>query len=98
MSAPDRDALSSQLPGTWRLESRIDVTAGGARRPEPSLGENPIALLIYDRSGHFAAQFMRRDRSIAVPDGPGGALNNSRAQGDTTPTSVRTPSTTREAR
>ena len=81
MSAPDRDALSAQLPGTWRLESRLDVTAAGARRPEPSLGEDPIALLIYDRSGHFAAQFMRRDRSVAVPDGPGGALNNSRAQG-----------------
>lgn len=52
---PDRrDALSSQLPGTWRLESRIDVTASGERRPEVLLGEDPIALLIHDRSGHFA--------------------------------------------
>jgi hypothetical protein len=76
-----REFLSSQLPGTWRLESRIDVTASGERRPEPSLGEDPVALLIYDRSGHFAAQFMKRDRSVTVPDGPGGALNNSRAQG-----------------
>lgn len=87
MSAPDSvaqrdpDCLSSRLPGTWRLESRIDVTASGERRPEPALGEDPIALLIYDRSGHFAAQFMKRDRSVAVPDGPSGALNNSRAQG-----------------
>lgn len=90
MSAPDSgdglaqrdpDRLSSQLPGTWRLESRIDVTASGERRPEPSLGEDPVALLIYDRSGHFAAQFMKRDRSVTVPDGPSGALNNSRAQG-----------------
>jgi len=78
---PDRGSLSSQLPGTWRLESRIDVTVSGERRPEPSLGEDPIGLLMYDRSGHFAAQFMRRDRSVAVPDGPGGALNNSRALG-----------------
>lgn len=77
----DRDSLSSQLPGTWQLESRIDVTASGERRPEPSLGEDPVALLIYDRSGHFAAQFMRRDRSVTVPDGPCGTLNNSRAQG-----------------
>ena len=55
--------LSTSLPGTWQLTSRIDVTASGERRPEPSLGEDPVALLIYDRSGHFAAQFMRRDRS-----------------------------------
>ena len=74
-------ALSSALPGTWQLVSRIDTTAAGERRPEPSLGEDPIALLIYDRNGHFAAQFMRRDRSVNVPDGPSGAKNNSRAQG-----------------
>ena len=74
-------ALSTTLPGTWQLQSRVDVTASGERRPEPSLGEDPVALLIYDRSGHFAAQFMRRDRSVMIPDGPGGAKNNSRAQG-----------------
>ena len=73
--------LSATLPGTWRLLSRIDVTAGGRTIPEPSLGEDPYALLFYDRSGNFAAQFMRRDRSAAVPDGPSGAKNNSRAQG-----------------
>jgi len=73
--------LSTTLPGTWRLLSRIDVTASGERREERSLGEDPLALLIYDRSGNFAAQFMRRDRSVDVPDGPSGAKNNSRAQG-----------------
>ena len=73
--------LSATLPGTWELLSRIDVTASGERRPEPSLGEDPHALLVYDRSGHFAAQFMRRDRSMDVPDGPSGAKNNSRAHG-----------------
>ena len=74
-------ALSATLPGTWQLQSRVDITASGERRPEPSLGEDPVALLIYDRSGHFAAQFMRRDRSAVIPDGPGGAKNNSRARG-----------------
>ena len=73
--------LSETLPGTWQLVSRIDTTASGERRAEPSLGDDPIALLIYDRTGHFAAQFMRRDRSVEVPDGPSGAKNNSRAQG-----------------
>jgi hypothetical protein len=77
----DRQALSSQLPGTWELESRVDLTTFGERRTEPSLGEDPIALLIYDRSGHFAAQFMKRDRWSPVPDGPAIGQNNSRAQG-----------------
>jgi hypothetical protein len=77
-----RAALSEILPGTWRLLSRIDVTASGERRAEPSLGDDPVALLIYDRAGHFAAQFMKRDRSDVVPDAPGGGgANNSRARG-----------------
>lgn len=59
--------LSADLPGTWRLLSRIDHDAEGRVRPEPGLGSDPEALLIYDRAGHFSAQFMRRDRS-----GPGG--------------------------
>jgi len=74
-------SLASALPGTWQLQSRIDVTASGERRPVPSLGEDPVALLMYDRTGHFAAQFMRRDRAVDVPDGPSGGKNNSRAQG-----------------
>lgn len=73
--------LSDTLPGTWRLLSRIDVTASGERRREPTLGEDPEALLIYDRNGHFAAQFMRRDRSVEVPDAVAAGPNNSRAQG-----------------
>ena len=73
--------LSEVLPGTWKLLSRIDVTAQGERRLEPSLGEDPVALLIYDRAGHFSAQFMRRDRSTRAPDAPVIGKNNSRAQG-----------------
>lgn len=72
--------LSEALPGTWELLSRIDTDANGARRPEPSLGEDPIALLIYDRAGNFAAQFMKRDRSSIVDSTTSGA-NNSRAIG-----------------
>jgi hypothetical protein len=73
--------LSAQLPGTWELVSRIDMTASGERCLEPSLGDDPVAVLFYDRSGHFAAQFMKRDRSASAPDAPSGAPNNSRAQG-----------------
>jgi hypothetical protein len=73
--------LSESLPGTWQLVSRIDETAGGERRAEPSLGDDPVALLIYDRTGHFAAQFMKRDRASSAPDAPAAASNNSRAVG-----------------
>jgi len=38
-------------------------------------------MTIYDNAGHFAAQFMKRDRSVPVPEAPGTARNNSRAQG-----------------
>jgi Lipocalin-like domain len=73
--------LSKALRGSWLLESRIDRTAAGVPHPEPLLGTDPVALLIYDETGHFAAQFMKRDRSAksvtrAAPD----AKNNTRAQ------------------
>jgi len=68
------------LPGTWKLISRIDCTRNGERRVEPSLGEDPVALLFYDRSGNFAAQFMKRDRSCPISDVAVSASNNSRAQ------------------
>jgi hypothetical protein len=77
--------LSDTLPGTWELLSRSDRTDAGEARIDPALGEDPVAWLIYDRAGHFAAQFMKRDRAGAAmpPAGPppvaaGG--NNTRAQ------------------
>jgi hypothetical protein len=75
------EPLSLVLPGTWKLISRIDCTQSGERRLEPSLGEDPVALLFYDRSGNFAAQFMKRDRSGPISDAAASASNNSRAQG-----------------
>jgi hypothetical protein len=74
-------SLSSDLPGTWLLQSRIDTTLDGRRHPDPLLGEDPVALLIYDRTGHFSAQFMKRDRSSVVQVAPSGARNNTQAQG-----------------
>jgi hypothetical protein len=74
-------SLSRDLPGTWLLQSRIDLTPDGERHPDPLLGEDPVALLVYDRTGHFAAQFMKRDRREAVAAGPSNALNNTQAQG-----------------
>jgi hypothetical protein len=74
--------MGNMLVGSWELQSRIDSNADGEVRPEPSLGSDPIAFLVFDATGHFAAQFMKRDRESAV-DGPAasGAANNSRARG-----------------
>ena len=72
--------LASELIGTWRLVSREDRTAAGERRIDPGLGADPVAILIYDDAGNFAAQFMKRDRSIDAVAVPGRAgLNNSAA-------------------
>ncbi len=74
--------LSSKLRGTWLLHSRIDVTKDGKRHPDPMLGEDPVALLIYDGTGHFSAQFMKRDRStVAQAATLPNAKNNTQAQG-----------------
>ena len=70
------------LVGSWELISRFDHTATGEQRVDPALGADPIALLVYDKSGHFAAQFMKRDRSRVVePSAVAASQNNSRAQG-----------------
>jgi hypothetical protein len=48
------------------------------------LGSRPEALLIYDRAGNFAAQFMKRDRSTSMSTAPTvakQATNNSTAIG-----------------
>jgi hypothetical protein len=79
---PNPRPLSELLIGTWELLAREDHTASGERRIDPSLGGDPIALLVYDRAGHFAAQFMKRDRSGAPPaEVAVAAPNNSSAWG-----------------
>ncbi len=74
--------LSQSLRGSWLLESRIDLTAAGVPHPDPLLGDDPVALLVYDETGHFTAQFMKRDRSASpVTSTAADARNNTRAQG-----------------
>ncbi len=76
------NALADRLVGSWELVTRLDRTAAGEPRVEPSLGSDPVAFLVFDRAGHFAAQFMKRNRAGAVEGAsPGVASNNSRAQG-----------------
>ena len=48
--------------GTWTLVSRIDKTNNDSTIIEPSLGSDPIAILIYDTLGNVAVQIMKRNR------------------------------------
>jgi hypothetical protein len=80
-SATSKGSLAGKLIGTWELLTREDRTHGGELRMEPSLGSNPIALLFFDSHGHFAAQFMNRERGKSPSvDISGPVSNNSRAR------------------
>ncbi len=72
--------LAEDLIGTWRLRSRVDHLPDGSVSPEPSLGPDPLGLLIYDRAGNFAAQFMRRDRSAVEPADAASATERQRGR------------------
>jgi hypothetical protein len=64
----------TSLIGTWALVSREEMTSDGQRRTDPILGSDPIAYLMYDSAGHFAVQFMRRDRGSVPGDAERSAL------------------------
>jgi Lipocalin-like domain len=81
LGAGPRDAARSNvaqaLIGTWSLESRRDRTLEGVIQIEPSLGEKPLGLLVYDAKGHVAVQLMKRDRStVTFADAPTPAQNS----------------------
>lgn len=59
---PPTANLATAILGIWSLKSRVDVDANGQVHIDPFLGQDPIALLSFG-PGHFAAQFMKRDRS-----------------------------------
>lgn len=73
--------LDHELVGTWRLLSRIDRDESGKTVDEPTLGSDPVALLFFDGAGNFAAQFMKRDRSVAVDTPVFTGQNNTTAIG-----------------
>jgi Lipocalin-like domain len=54
--------LASKILGIWMLKSREDVDPEGKILIDPFLGRDPIGILCFGLS-HFAAQFMKRDRS-----------------------------------
>lgn len=68
------------LIGVWWLETRVDHAADGTRRIDPTLGADPIGILTYAPT-HFAAQFMKRERSSAAGPTLGSGANNTSAVG-----------------
>jgi len=54
--------LASEILGIWMLKSREDVDTEGQILIDPFLVRDPIGILCFG-PGHFAAQFMKRDRS-----------------------------------
>ena len=54
--------LAAAILGIWKLKSREDVDDSGQVRIDPFLGREPLGILCFGPS-HFAAQFMKRDRS-----------------------------------
>jgi len=59
------DSPRELLIGSWVLVSREDRAADGRVVPEPTLGSDPVGLLVYDRTGNVAVQLMRRSRVSA---------------------------------
>src|SRR6202162_396179 len=58
-----------QLVGTWKLISRVVTLEDGTALQDPGLGKTPSGYLMYDSSGHMAAQLMRPDRPVAIDCG-----------------------------
>jgi Lipocalin-like domain len=54
--------LATSMRGVWWLLSREDYTKDGQQRIDPVLGADPTGIITYADT-HFAAQFMKRDRS-----------------------------------
>lgn len=59
-------SVRAQLIGSWRLVSRQSRRANGELEADAGLSAVPLGVLIYDQSGHVAAQLSRRDRTVAM--------------------------------
>ena len=62
---------SGSIVGSWELVS-FESQPGA---PESPIGSDPIGFMVYDETGHVAAQLMRHNREAAqllVPANPGG--------------------------
>jgi hypothetical protein len=79
-SPGDISSGGGQLVGTWRLISRVVKLEDGTAVQDPGLGKTPTGYLIYDSSGHMAAQLMRPDRPTAIDCGTSGPAPSDNSQ------------------
>jgi hypothetical protein len=61
-----RPDVREQLVGSWSLASRVSTLANGEVLPDRGLATTPKGLLIYDRTGHVAAQLSRQGRTVEM--------------------------------
>jgi hypothetical protein len=59
-------SVREQLVGSWSLQSRETTLSDGKVVVDPGLSATPSGVLIYDRSGHVAAQLSRRGRTVEM--------------------------------
>src|SRR5215467_8826578 len=59
---PPTGNLTATILGIWKLKSREDADAAGQVHIDPFLGPDPLGILYFGPT-HFAAQFMKRNRS-----------------------------------
>lgn len=59
-------SVRAQLIGSWRLISRESRRENGQVETDQGLAKLPLGVLIYDQSGHVAAQLSRRDRTVSI--------------------------------
>jgi Lipocalin-like domain len=58
--------VREQLVGSWSLASRVSTLSNGEVLPDRGLATTPKGLLIYDRTGHVAAQLSRQGRTVEM--------------------------------
>ena len=60
-AAPEPDASTASLAGTWTLVAADDLKPDGTRAP--AYGPNPQGLLIVEKDGRYSLQIYRSDRA-----------------------------------
>jgi hypothetical protein len=85
VSATASESAQCEICGTWVLVDRIDRTANGDVIAEPTLGQDPVGILVYDRAGNVAVQLMKRNRpattGTAAAEVPGSSNNTGSGNG-----------------
>jgi hypothetical protein len=78
--------VREQLVGSWSLASRVTTLGNGEVMKDPGLASTPNGLLIYDRTGHVAAQLSRQGRTVEMIAGECAEAAKIRGTNDTAQT------------